>query len=243
MKRRTALITGASRGIGRACAEYFAENGWRVVINYNSSEDAAAALADKINKGGGEACIYKADVGVTDECRALVEYALDVGNGVLDVLVNNAAIDKLAPFDMLSREEERRIFDVNLFGAMDCTRFALPHMVSERAGSIVNVSSIWGRVGASCEVQYSTSKAALIGFTRALSKELAPSGVRVNCVAPGIIDTDMNACLTEGELGEFLETVPLGRMGTPREVAECVYFLCTATYVTGQVLGVDGGYI
>ncbi len=240
---KTVLITGASRGIGKACAECFAEYGWRVVINYNSSEAAANELVDKIKASGGEAYAFKADVGVTDECRALVEYAVSVGGGKLDALVNNAAIDAFAPFDMLSKEDEKRIFDINLFGAMDCTRFALPYMVRDREGSIVNVSSIWGRVGASCEVQYSTTKAAIIGFTKALSKEVGMSGVRVNCVAPGIIDTDMNASLTKEDVDEFLTGVPLGRMGTPREVAECVYFLCGATYVTGQVLGVDGGYI
>ncbi len=240
---RTVLITGASRGIGKACAEYFAEHGWRVVINYNSSEAAANELVDKIKASGGEAYAFKADVGVTDECKALVEYAVSVGGGKLDALVNNAAIDAFAPFDMLSKEDEKRIFDINLFGAMDCTRFALPYMVRDREGSIVNVSSIWGRVGASCEVQYSTTKAALIGFTKALSKEVGMSGVRVNCVAPGIIDTDMNASLTQEDVDEFLAGVPLGRMGTPREVAECVYFLCNSTYITGQVLGVDGGYI
>lgn len=240
---RTVLITGASRGIGRACAEYFAKNGWRVVINYNKSEEAARVLAETINQNGGEAYIFKADVGNTDECRALVEYAVSVGTGKLDALVNNAAIDAIMPFDMMPTRDERRMFDVNLFGAMDCTRFALPYMISAKSGSIVNVSSIWGRVGASCEVQYSTTKAALIGFTKALSKEVAPSGVRVNCVAPGIIATDINKSLTEEELDEFLSDVPMGRMGTPEEVAKCVYFLCDSTYVTGQVLGVDGGYI
>ncbi len=240
---KTVLITGASRGIGRACAEYFADKGWRVVVNYNSSESAANELVDAIRNSGGEAYAFRADVGKTDECKALVEYAVKVGGGKLEALVNNAAVDAFAPFDMMSVEDERRMFDVNLFGAMDCTRYALPSMVREREGSIVNVSSIWGRVGASCEVQYSTTKAALIGFTRALSKEVSVSGVRVNSVAPGIIDTDMNSSLSREEIDEFLKTVPMGRMGTPREVAQCVYFLCEATYVTGQVLGIDGGYI
>ena len=240
---KTVLITGASRGIGRASAEYFADNGWRVVVNYNSSEAAANELVDAIVQKGGEAYAFRADVGKTDECKALVEYAISVGGGKLDALVNNAAIDAFAPFDMLSKDDERRMFDVNLFGAMDCTRFALPYMVRERDGSIVNISSIWGRVGASCEVQYSTTKAALIGFTKALAKEVGTSGVRVNCIAPGIIDTDMNNTLTKEDIDEFLTAVPLGRMGTPFEVAQSVYYMSTATYVTGQVLGIDGGYI
>ncbi len=239
---KTVLITGASRGIGRACAEYFASRGYRVIINYNSSEAAARTLADNINSCGGEAHIFKADVGIAEECRALVEFAASFDNRI-DTLVNNAAIDEMIPFDMLPIDRERRLFDVNLFGAMNCTRYALPYMVHEKRGSIINVASIWGQVGASCEVQYSTAKAALIGFTKALSKEVAPSGIRVNCVSPGVIDTDMNKNLPADELAEFCEEVPMCRMGTPAEVAECVYFLSTASYVTGQVLGVNGGFI
>lgn len=239
---KTVLITGASRGIGRACAEYFASHAYRVVINFNSSETAAMELSEAINNSGGEAHIYRADVGCVRECRALVEFAASF-DGKVDTLVNNAAIDEMMPFDMLSPERERRLFDVNLFGAMNCTRYVLPYMVHEKRGSIINIASIWGQVGASCEVQYSTAKAALIGFTRALSKEVAPSGIRVNCVSPGIIDTDMNKNVSAEDLAAFCEEVPMCRMGTPVEVAECVYFLANASYVTGQVLGVNGGFI
>lgn len=236
------LITGSSRGIGRATAEYFGERGWRVIINYNNSEDAAKKVAEHINKTGGEAHIFRADVGVSEECEALVKFAAGF-EGRIDVLVNNAAIDEMMPFDMLSLERERRLFDINLFGAMDCTRYALPYMLHEKKGSIVNVSSIWGQVGASCEVQYSTSKAALIGFTKALAKETAPSGIRVNCVCPGVIDTDMNRNVSEADMAEFVREIPMGRMGTAMEVAECIYFLSRQTYVTGQILGVNGGYV
>ncbi len=239
---QTVLITGASRGIGRATAEYFGERGWRVIINYKSSENEAKTLAEKINSSGGEAHIFKADIGNADECRALVDYAISIG-GRLDVLINNAAIDEMSLFCELSPEREKRLFDVNLFGTMNCSRYALPYMLREHKGSIVNVSSIWGRAGASCEVQYSTSKAAVIGFTKALSKEVAPSGIRVNCVAPGVIDTDMNKNVSPEDMAAFCEDVPMCRMGTPREAAECIYFLSNATYVTGQVLGVDGGLI
>ncbi len=239
---QTVLITGASRGIGRATAEYFGERGWRVIINYNSSESAANELAALINQKGGEAHIFKADVGKSDECKALVDFAVSF-DGKLNALINNAAIDEMTLFGELSIERERRLFDVNLYGTMDCTRYALPYMLREHKGSIVNVSSIWGQVGASCEVQYSTSKAAIIGFTRALAKEVAPSGVRVNCVAPGVIDTDMNKNVSPEDLAAFCEDVPMCRMGTPREVAECIYFLASASYVTGQILGIDGGLI
>ena len=238
---KTVLITGASRGIGRATAEYFAEQGWHVVINYLNSKDKADELVSAIRQKGGSATAIRADVGNADECRALVSAASV--NGGIDALINNAAIDEMMPFDMLSPEREKRLFDVNLFGAMNCTRYALPYMINRKCGSVVNVSSIWGRVGASCEVQYSTSKAAIIGFTKSLAKELAPSGIRVNCVCPGVIDTDMNKNVSAEDMAEFVSGVPMGRLGTPREVAECIYFLCGATYVTGQILGVDGGYI
>ncbi len=240
--KKAVIITGASRGIGRAAALYFAEMGWSVVVNYHTSKEMAEELASLINQRGGDAISVCADIGCPDKCRELIEAAYKKF-GRIDALINNAAIDEMMPFDMLSIEREKRLFDVNLFGAMNCTRYALPYMIAAKSGSIVNVSSIWGRVGASCEVQYSTSKAALIGFTKALSKEVAPSGIRVNCVAPGIIDTDMNSNVSKEDMDDFLTEVPMGRIGTPREVAECIYFLCNSEYVTGQVLGVDGGYI
>lgn len=239
---KAVLITGSSRGIGAATAEYFAKQGWAVAVNYRSSREAAEELVSDILQRGGTARTFRADVGREEDCRALVS-AVVSEYGRLDALINNAAIDEMMPFDMLPIECERRLFDVNLFGAMNCTRFALPHMIHEKSGAIVNVSSIWGQVGASCEVQYSTSKAALIGFTRSLAKEVAPSGIRVNCVCPGVIDTEMNNNVTKEDMEAFLTEVPMGRMGTPGEVAECIYFLCNSTYVTGQILGVNGGYI
>ena len=239
---KTVLITGASRGIGAATAEYFAEKGWRVIINYKNSEWAANALAERIRESGGEAHTFRADVGSFDECRALVEFS-ESFTGKIDALVNNAAIDEMELFHELPIDRERRLFDVNLFGTMNCTRLALPAMIREKSGAIVNLSSIWGQVGASMEVQYSTSKAAIIGFTKALAKEVARSGIRVNCVAPGVIDTDMNKNVTESDMAAFLCDVPMGRMGTPREIAECIWFLAGASYVTGQILGADGGYI
>lgn len=239
---KTIIVTGASRGIGRATAEYFASQGWQVAINYYKSEAAAKELQSSIEKKGGKAFTIYADIGNCDDVKRMIDLAYDKW-GRIDALVNNAAIDEMALFQELPIEKERRLFDVNLFGAMNAARFAVPYMLKEKSGSIVNISSVWGRIGASIEVQYSTSKAALIGFTKALSKELAPSGISVNCVAPGVIDTDMNNNVSPCDMKDFVASVPVGRMGTPKEVAKCVYFLATSSYVTGQVLGVDGGYV
>lgn len=240
--KKVVIITGASRGIGRATAELFAEKGFRVAVNYYRSQSAAEGLVNSINEKGGEAFAVYADIGNEADVKAMIE-AVYKKWGRIDVLINNAAIDEMELFHLLPPEREKRLFDVNLFGTMNTARFTLPYMIQAKEGSIVNLSSIWGRVGASTEVQYSTSKAAVIGFTKALAKEVAPSGIRVNCIAPGVIDTDMNKNVSEADMADFVSEIPLSRMGTPAEVAEGIYFLATASYITGQILGIDGGYI
>lgn len=231
---RNVLITGASRGIGAATARYFAEMGDKVFINYNKSEEEAKKLADSI--GG---CAIKADVSKSSEVRQMIEQV-----GRVDVLVNNAGISGFFMFDAMSDEEWDRIISTNLNGVFYCTREVLPRMISRKSGAIVNVSSMWGVTGASCEVAYSTSKAAIIGMTKALAKEVGPSGIRVNCVAPGTIDTDMNRIFDDATIGELCEDTPLGRIGTPEEVAKAIYFLSDEnSFITGQVLGVNGGFV
>lgn len=242
--RKVALITGASRGIGRACARLFAENGYSVLINYHRSEQAAQELLRELLDKGCDARLLRADVSNSAQVDALCEQALSAFRHV-DVLINNAAIAQQALLTDLSDQDWRRMMAVNLDAAFYCCRAMLPGMISRRSGSILNISSMWGQVGASCEVSYSAAKAGLIGFTKALAKEVAPSGVRVNCLCPGVIDTDMNASLSDDTRRELAEETPLGRLGTPEEVARAALFLCgeSASFITGQVLGVNGGLI
>lgn len=243
MRRKVAIITGASRGIGRATALELARHGYEIVVNFLNNEAAADMTAEAIRASGGVAHPFRADVADPAAAGALAKFALSL-NGQIDVLVNNAAISAVGLFTEVTPETEKRLFEVNLAGTLHCTRAVLPYMIHEQSGAIVNISSMWGQVGASCEVHYSTAKAAVIGFTKALAKEVAPSGIRVNCVAPGVIDTEMNAFLSEADLQSLADEIPMGRIGSPAEVAECVRFLCdSGSYITGQIIAPNGGYI
>ncbi len=234
------LITGASRGIGRACALRFAQAGFRVGINYLHSEEDARSLQAQIRQSGGSAELYRADV--ADEAAVC---AMCEAFSQADVLINNAGVAWEGLLSDMSLSEWTRLFSVNVTGAFLCTKALLPQMISRKSGCILNVSSMWGRTGASCEVAYSASKAALIGFTKALAKELGPSGIRVNCVAPGVIDTAMNAALTPEDISSLAEQTPLMRIGTPEEIAELLFFLASpqSSFITGQVIGADGGFV
>lgn len=242
---KTVLITGASRGIGRATALEFAKNGWQVAVNYNKSETAAKELCDEIISLGGFTKSYQADVSDNVAVFDMINSAVADFGGI-DALVNNAGIAPVQGlFTDFTDSDAKQIFDTNVFGMMNCSRAIIPHFVSKKSGKIINVSSVWGITGGSCEVIYSASKAAVIGFTKALAKELAPSGICVNCVAPGFIDTDMNAHLSKADIEAFCEDVPLGRIGKAQEVAKSICFLASedASYITGQVLSVDGGLV
>ena len=242
---KTVLVTGASRGIGCETAKVFSRNGYNVAINYNKSKKRAEAIRDSILKEGGSAEIFCADVADEACVKSMIE-DVRCRFGGIDVLVNNAGIaPQQALFTDLSNEEIKGVFDTDIFGMMNCARYVIPDMVHNKWGRIINISSIWGVCGGSCEVVYSSAKAAVIGFTKALAKELAPSGICVNCVAPGMIETDMNSHLSENDKEAFCQEVPLGRIGTVRDVAESVLFLASegASYITGQVLTVDGGLI
>lgn len=232
---KKALVTGGSGGIGEAVCEVLANEGYYVYIGYSSSREKAEILAEKI---GGEP--LKIDVSDSESINSAVKFA-----GKIDLLVNNAGISEIDLFTSISAEKSSRIMAVNLVGAMELTRKILPAMINRKSGCIINISSMWGEVGASCEVDYSASKAGLIGFTKALAKEVAPSGIRVNCVSPGFIMTEMNSRFSAEDLELIREDIPLGIFGKPRHIADAVAFLASekAEYITGQIIGVNGGMI
>ena len=233
---RRIIVTGGSRGIGAAAVRRFVKAGDRAAFLYHSSVEKAEALSAETG-----ALSFRCDIGDPLSCRIGIRSALAALGGC-DVLVNNAGISLVGLFTDASEADYDRIMSVNVGGAYRCTQEVLPFMIREKKGAIVNVSSMWGVSGASCEVLYSASKAALIGMTKALAKELGPSGITVNCVAPGVIDTEMNAALTESDRAALADETPLCRIGTPEEVAEVIFFLSSASFVTGQVLSADGGF-
>ena len=239
----TVLITGASRGIGAVTARIFAQQGWNVAVNYNKSEEAARELVRELTTLGVCACAIQGDVSDPAQAAQLVEQTVRELDG-LDALVCNAGI--ALPQQLLTDttdEQWRSIFAANVDGMFYTIRAAVPHFVRQKAGRIVTLSSMWGVTGGSCEVAYSAAKGAVIAMTKALAKELGPSGITVNCVAPGVIATDMNAHLDGGSLEELRREIPLERIGTPEDVARSIFFLasCGGDYVTGQVLQPNGG--
>lgn len=239
------LITGASRGIGAETAIYFAKQGFDVAINFEKNETAAKKVAEKIESFGRRALLVQGDVSSPEQAKRIVEKT-QKELGTIGVLVNNAGISKQALFTDVTPEEASRIYEVNVGGVFNMISAVLPQMIHEKKGSIVNISSVWGLSGASCEVHYSASKAAVIGATKALAQELAPSSIRVNCVAPGVIETDMNAHLSKEDMENLKNETPLGKIGTPEDVAKAIFFLASdefSPFTTGQVLSPNGGFL
>lgn len=237
--KKAAIITGASRGIGRATAYALAECGYIPIINYLNSRKSAEETAR-------ETCgeVFRADISDSAEVEGMVKEVIKKYGGI-DVLVNNAGISVSGLFTDITPQQEQRIIDVNIKGVFNCTRHVIPGMISRKYGRIINIASMWGEVGASCEVHYSAAKAAVIGFTKALAKEVGPSGITVNCVSPGLISTDMNAIHRPEDLNALIEETPLQRMGTPEDVAAAIAFLTSdkSSFITGQVIGVNGGFV
>ncbi|MFR1724859.1 elongation factor P 5-aminopentanone reductase [Emergencia timonensis] len=238
--KKSVLITGGSRGIGAAAVRKFIEQGYETAFFYRESDEAAKALQEETG-----AAAIRCDVGDRWQIGEGVKAAKTcLGITAFDTLVCNAGLSVSGLFTDLSDEDWSRLLNVNLNGIVNVTKEILPAMVSERKGQIVMVSSMWGQTGASCEAAYAATKAAVIGLAKSLAKEVGPSGIRVNTVSPGVIDTDMNRCYSAETMGQLAEEVPLGRIGSAEEVAKAIYFLASeeASYITGQVLGVNGGF-
>lgn len=228
---KTAIITGGSGAIGAALAAEFSKD-YCVVITYNNNRSAAESVAEKCG-----ANTVQCDISKSSEIKKLEPFLSDCR-----LLINNAGISQIKLFTDITDEDWERMIGVNLSGVFYATRAVVPAMVRRKNGCIINISSVWGVYGASCEVHYSAVKAGVIGMTKALAKELGPSGISVNCIAPGVIDTPMNAHLSDDEMSELIECTPLGRLGSPDDIAHAARFLESSRFTTGQVLGIDGGF-
>ncbi len=233
--KKVALITGGARGIGEAISRALSDDGWKIIIHCGKSIDEARELCEEL----GDAEYISCDLSMPESVSVITEKYPHI-----DALINNAGIALVDLFDKVTESDMRRMFEINLFAPMNLARAYIPSMISRKSGVIINISSVFGEVGGSCEVDYSAAKAGLIGFTKALSKEVGPAGVRVNCVCPGVIDTEMNDDLSFEDVESLCNDIPLQRMGTPEEVADCVAFLVSdkARYITGSVFDINGGW-
>ncbi len=238
---KTALITGGTRGIGKAIALAFLQRGYEVVLNYNENQQAALATQEEFNMLGFCPILLRADVSDEEQVKTMFNEFFSIYDR-LDVLVNNAGVSVIKVIQDTTLSDWNKIFDVNVKGAFLCSKQVVNKMIFSGGGSIINIASIWGEVGASCEVAYSASKGALISFTKALAKELAPSLVRVNCISPGVIATDMNSHLSGEEMEELISAIPMGRVGMPSDVGEACAYLAESEYITGEILSVGGGF-
>lgn len=241
---RNVIITGASGGIGSEIARVFASNGWNTAIMYHNSEAEAYELKKELEDLGSAVFCKKCDVADFEQVKRFVEESEKI-LGSTDALVNNAGVALQKLFSDVTDEDYDKVFNINVKGPFNCCKAVLPLMINNKSGKIVNISSMWGICGASCEVHYSASKAAVIGMTKALAKELGPSSINVNCVAPGLIDTKMNSNISSADIESFVDDIPLSKIGKPADVAQMAYFLCSehSDYITGQVFSVDGGMV
>jgi 3-oxoacyl-[acyl-carrier protein] reductase len=239
---KVAIITGGTRGIGKSIAFEFAKQGAIVVLNYISDDDSAEKTLKEIREIGNFVMLIKGDVSNYSFATLMIDRVIKE-LGKIDILVNNAAISKVGLLMDMEECDYNTVMDVNFKSVYNTSHNVIKHMISNKSGNIINISSMWGNLGASCEVLYSSSKGAINSFTKSLAKELAPSNIRVNAVAPGVINTEMNAWLTKEERGDLINEIPLGRLGNGEEVAKVVAFLASedASYVTGQIINVDGG--
>ena len=240
--QKTVIVTGGSRGIGAAIVELLAKEGYNVVLNYNKSEEIAKKIEEESTNKGYNVEIFKADVSKREEVKKLVEFTIEKF-GKIDVLINNAGISQTKLFTDITDEDWNNMINTNLNSVFYMSQEVAKHMIHEKEGCIINISSICGLIGASCEVHYSVSKAGVDAMTKSLAKELGLSNIRVNSIAPGIIDTDMNKHLSKEELEEIKTEIPLGKIGNPSSIAKCVKWLIEDDYTTGQVISINGGWL
>lgn len=238
---KVVVVTGGSRGIGAQIVKTLANENYKVILNYNNSKEQAEKIQQELLEQGNEIEIIKADVSKREETEKLIQFAINKFNKI-DVLINNAGISQEGLFTDVTEEEWQKIISTNLNSVFYCNQQALKYMIPEQQGCIINISSIWGETGASCEVAYSTTKAAINGMTKALAKEVGPSNIRVNAIAPGIIDTDMNRNLTNEELEQIKEQIPLNKIGKALDIAKCIKWLIEDEYTTGQIISINGGW-
>lgn len=237
IENKVAIVTGGSKGIGASIVKKLAQNGYIVVLNYNKSEKEAKEIENKFDN----VYAFKADISNYDEVKALVDFTINKLKKI-DLLVNNAGIDLIKTINDTKIEEFDKVLKTNLYSAFYTSKEVSKYMINNKSGKIINISSIWGIIGASCEMAYSVSKAGLDAMTKSLAKELGPSNIQVNSIAPGIIDTDMNKFLTKEEKEQIISEIPLEHIGNVEDVADCVLFLANAEYITGQVIQVNGGW-
>lgn len=239
---KVVVITGGSRGIGAEIVKKLAGDKYRVILNYNKSENEAKNIKEDLQKNNINIEIFKADVSKREEVKELIDFVINKF-GKIDVLINNAGISQAKLFTDLTDEDWNNMIQTNLTSAFYCTQEAIKNMISRKEGLIINISSIWGVTGSSCEVHYSVAKAGIDGMTKALAKEVGPSNIRVNSIAPGIIDTDMNKAYTDEEIKDIIENIPLNKIGKKVDIARCVEWLIEDEYTTGQVISINGGWL
>lgn len=237
MNSKTILISGASRGIGRQIAIDLSQNGYTVIANYNKSEQSAKELQTQFNID-----IFQADISKSTEIQQLTDYALKK-YGKIDVLINNAGISQTKLFTDITDEDWNQMINTNLYSAFKLTQKCLPNMIHNKSGCIINISSMWGQVGASCESLYSITKAGIDAMTKSLAKELGPSGIRVNSIAPGFIDTDMNKCYSKEDVQSIIDETPLEKIGHPSDISKCIKWLIEDQFTTGQIISINGGLV
>ena len=242
MNSKVVIVTGASRGIGRELAKELAKKGYNVIANYNKSFKSATDLKEELNKQGIEIDIFKADVSKREEVKQLTKFVLSKYKKI-DILINNAGISDVKLFTDVTDDDWNKMISNNLYSAFCVTQEVLRNMIQNKSGCIINISSIWGVVGASCESIYSISKAGLDAMTKSLAKELGPSNIRVNSIAPGIIDTEMNKNISKEDLQSIIEDIPLQRIGLPKDIIKCIEWLINDDFTTGQVISINGGWV